>query len=322
MTTKQIVTVGSCNIDLVSYAPRIPNPGETIHGREFLTFFGGKGANQCVAVAKLGGEAVMVARVGDDIWGPKYLETLQKENVITKYVLETEKCSTGVAQIIVGDDTGQNQIVITAGANGELKVKDIDAAEEVISQAGAVIMQLETAESAAIRAMELCKGVSILNGAPGKSTYDPKLLTLPTIFCVNETEASIFSGGLPVSTNPEIEAAAAALMSKGCQCVIITLGEQGAFYIDKNDKYYVSSNKVKCVDSTGAGDAFIGALAYLLVNEKDMPMKKAIELACFAAADSVTRPGAQPSFPDSSIFKEIIDSSKTSTDTQQCDCST
>lgn len=320
MITNEIITVGSCNIDLVSYASRIPKPGETIQGREFRTFFGGKGANQCVAVARLGGKAAMIARIGDDIWGPKYIGVLQKENINTQYVFETNNCSTGIAQIIVGDDTGENQIVITPGANGRLSVQDIEEAKTIISTAGVVILQLETAESVAIRAMELCKGISILNGAPGQNKFDPQLLKLPTIFCVNEIEASTFTGGLPVNNSREVELAASDLISKGCKCVIITLGEQGAFYMDQTDKYHVSSPEVKCVDSTGAGDEFIGALAYLLVNEKGISMKQAIEKACFAAADSVTRPGTQASFPNSSIFLETKKICPCSSDQNTCDC--
>jgi len=303
MASNEIVVVGSCMIDFVSYAPRLPKSGETIHGREFVTNFGGKGANQCVAAAKLGGKTSLIARVGDDIWASKYIDNLKKENVNTELVQYTENCSTGIAQIAVAD-TGENMIIIVAGANKKLSTKDVEAAQSVISNAKVLVLQLETSQEVAIRSIQLCRGISILNGAPALAEFNPQLLKLPTIFCVNESEASIFAG-LPVTNPSEAESAAVDLISKGCNSVLITLGDQGAFYLDQHEKFYVASPKVKCVDSTGAGDSFIGALAYLLANRKDISMKEAIEKACIVAADSVTRLGTQISFPNGKILLDL-----------------
>ncbi|KAJ8946165.1 hypothetical protein NQ318_004418 [Aromia moschata] len=303
MVLNNIVVVGSCMIDLVSYAPRLPFPGETIHGSKFVTTYGGKGANQCVAASKLGGKTALVARVGDDIWGKKYIENLKKENVSTLFVKEMPQVSTGIAQIIVSD-SGENQIVIVAGANDELTRQDVENAKTTIKEAAVVVLQLETSVDIAIKTMELCKGISILNGAPALGNYNPKLLKLPTIFCVNESEASIFAG-IPVNSKRDAERAAFELLSKGCNSVLITLGAQGALYVSKREKkcYHFNSPSVKCIDSTGAGDAFIGALAYLLANKKDL--LKSIEMSCIIAADSVTRQGTQISFPDSDILKTL-----------------
>lgn len=303
--SNEVVVVGSCMIDFVGYAPRLPNPGETIHGTEFVTNFGGKGANQCVAAAKLGLSTTLVARVGNDSWGDKYLSNLMKNEVDTSYVFKTQGESTGIAQICVAD-SGENQIVIIAGANNKLSIEDIEEASETIKSAKLLILQLETSINVAVKAMRLCTGVCILNGAPYTSEYDPSLFELPTIFCVNEHEASQFTK-LPVTNKMEAEIAASRLISLGCKGVLITLGAKGSVFAEKmtGNIFYVESPKVDCVDSTGAGDAFIGALAYLLVRRKELPMEEMVEKACIVAADSVTRKGTQPSFPDERILEKL-----------------
>ncbi|XP_056643211.1 ribokinase-like [Diorhabda sublineata] len=302
MSSNDIVVVGSCMIDFVSYAARLPKSGETIHGKEFATNFGGKGANQCVAAAKLGGDAALVARVGDDVWGPKYIDNLNKLRINTDFVRITEGVSTGVAQITVSD-SGENQIIIVAGANHCLTAADVELAQDIITKAAVLVLQLETSQDVAIRAIQLCRGISILNGAPALADFNPQLLKLPTIFCVNETEASVFTGGLPVNNICEAQNAASALIKKGCNSVIITLGSRGAIYADNKEKFHICSPTVKSVDTTGAGDAFIGALAFLLATETNISMRRAVEKACLAASDSVTRPGTQISFPGPSILQ-------------------
>ncbi|RZC41388.1 ribokinase [Asbolus verrucosus] len=287
MTSKSIVVVGSCMIDFVSFAPRLPKPGETIHGSKFMTTFGGKGANQCVAAAKLGGNTTLITRVGDDLWGDKYIENLKCQNVETKYAQKTPNSQSGIAQITVAE-SGENQIVVVAGANNLLTVQDVEKAQDDIIAAAVVVLQLETSTNVALKALKLCQGTSILNGAPALNKYDPELLTLPTIFCVNETEAAVFTG-LSVTNKREAEVAIKKLIEQGCNAVIVTLGEQGAICMEKNKPGIISvSCPVKqCVDTTGAGDAFIGALSFLLANYSDMPLRKILENACFIASDSV-----------------------------------
>ncbi|XP_017782669.1 PREDICTED: ribokinase-like [Nicrophorus vespilloides] len=301
-----IVVVGSCMIDFVSYAPRLPQEGETIHGTKFVTNFGGKGANQCVAAAKLGGNTTLIARVGDDIWADKYIDNLKACKVNTKYMEKTEGYASGVAQITVSAD-GANQIVIVAGANSKLCPDDVRRSEQAIKNAAVLVCQLETCAEVAIESMQLCGGVTILNGAPAVSQYDMRLLTTPKIFCVNESEASIFSG-VEVKNINDGKEAIEALLLKGCNSVILTLGSEGALYsckADPNNFVYVKCPKVKCVDSTGAGDSFIGALAYLLANKKDLSMEKCLEQACTVASDSVTKPGTQISFPGPEILLKL-----------------
>ncbi|KAK9681203.1 pfkB family carbohydrate kinase [Popillia japonica] len=184
-----IVIVGSCMIDFVCYSSRLPREGETLHGYKFVTNFGGKGANQCVAAHKLGASTTMIARVGDDLWGDKYINNFKDLGINHMYVKKTTGVSTGIAQISVAD-SGANQIIIVAGANSQLSVADILDSKSVIEKADVLVCQLETSSDVAIEAMKLCKGQIILNGAPALVKYDPELLTLPSIFCVNELEAS------------------------------------------------------------------------------------------------------------------------------------
>ncbi|KAF2882727.1 hypothetical protein ILUMI_23460 [Ignelater luminosus] len=302
----QVVVVGSCMIDFTSYCPRLPKEGETIHGSKFTTTTGGKGANQCVAAAKLGATIALVARVGDDVWGKHYIDNLHKVNVNTKYVEITPGFSSGIAQINVAE-SGANQIVIIAGSNDKLSPEDVERAEDIISEADVVISQLETPPEVAIKAMKLCKGISILNGAPALAKYDAELLTLPSIFCVNESEAEVFAG-VPVNSIDDAKKAINVLREqKGCQTVVLTMGSQGTVYSSKDTStlIHVSSTPVKSVDSTGAGDAFIGALAYLLATKKEkLTFHECVEAANYIAADTVTRPGTQSSFSGPEILEE------------------
>ncbi|KAF5283497.1 hypothetical protein FQR65_LT13885 [Abscondita terminalis] len=294
MESNSIVVVGSCMIDFTSYCPRLPKEGETIHGSEFKTAFGGKGGNQCVASAKLGGNTTFIARVGSDSWGKQYLENLKSLKVNSDFVQITPNSTTGIAQINVAS-SGANQIVIIAGANNQLQEQDVIKAREKIEKADVLVCQLETLPE-----------ISILNGAPALSNCDTKLFTLPTIFCVNESEASVFAN-CPVKSLQDAKNAIDVLLSKGCNTVILTMGSEGSLLASKSSPTpkHIPTRSVECVDSTGAGDAFIGALAYLLANQKDCDLEKGIEFANYVAADSVTRLGTQISFPEMEILQRF-----------------
>ncbi|GLV46016.1 uncharacterized protein CBL_13419 [Carabus blaptoides fortunei] len=302
-----IVVVGSCMIDLVSYAPKLPRAGETVLGTKFITGFGGKGANQCVAAAKLGGKTTFVARLGDDAWGHDYLKSLKELKVDTTYVQITPGCTSGVAPITV-DESGQNQIVVISGANGRLNESDVASAAKAVSQAAVLVCQLETSINVALEAIRLCKGISILNGAPAIANCDTRLLTSPTIFCVNETEAAVFTG-LPVDSVSEAKIAIAELLTRGCNTVILTLGAQGALLASKeqSEPVHVSAPKVtNVVDTTGAGDSFIGALAYLIAEFPKISLENQVGIACEIAAISVTKLGTQISFPTNEVLQKIL----------------
>lgn len=308
MTSPNIVVVGSCMIDFTSYCPRLPKEGETIHGTKFKTAFGGKGGNQCVAAAKLGGKTALVARLGDDTWGRQYVTNLKDLNVDSSFLKISPNVSSGIAQINV-DESGANQIVIIAGANSYLSEADVENAKEIITNAAVVLCQLETKWEVAVKTLKLSRGISILNGAPAVSECDGCLFSLPTIFCVNEHEASIFAG-VPVENLRDAKAAIKILLGKGCNTVLLTMGSQGSILASKKspDPIHVPSRDVQCTDSTGAGDSFIGTLAYLLANREDIALEKCVEISNYVAADSVTRLGTQSSFAGPEILEQYFNS--------------
>nr|CAD7598698.1 unnamed protein product [Timema genevievae] len=282
------------------YSHRLPLPGETLHGTKFVMGFGGKGANQCVAAAKLGAATTMVAKLGDDVFGRDYLETLKKNGVNTDYVRISKTSATGMAQITVAD-SGENQIVIAAGANHELSPSDVDAAADAIHAADVLIFQFETPIETTIHTLKLKgkgNGVSIVNAAPAIENPDPQLMKLCDVFCVNETEA-----GMIVRDNVQtVECAGQAvgkLLDMGCNKVILTLGHQGAVFATQEDRtpIHVYSPKMKAVDTTGAGDMFIGALGYYLAYHQLLPLKEVVRRSCEVASISVLKLGTQSSFP-------------------------
>ncbi|XP_053608608.1 ribokinase isoform X2 [Plodia interpunctella] len=270
-------------------------PGETLHGTKFTTSFGGKGANQCVAAAKLGGHTYMICRVGDDQWGSKYRDHFREAGVDVTHVHITENVSTGIAQICVADN-GENQIVIVPGSNGHLGKTDVVNASDLIENADVLIGQLETPYETTLEAFKLCKGLKLLNAAPAREDIH-EILPYCSILCVNEPEASLLT-----NLNVDISNAALALkklLGKGCDTVIITLGEKGAVYASKGDPnpVHVMCESVTPIDTTGAGDAFVGALAVFLVSNKDLPLHQIVGAACDVATISVTKEGTQTSYP-------------------------
>ncbi|CAG4961971.1 unnamed protein product [Colias eurytheme] len=298
----KIVVVGSCCVDFTTYAPRLPNPGETLHGTKFTTSFGGKGANQCVAAAKLGGKTYMICRVGDDDWGVKYIENLKSFGIDVTHTKTTRDITTGIAQISVASN-GENQIVIVPGANNHLNNSDIQDAQELIKNADVLISQLETPDDTTYQAFKLCNGIKLLNAAPMRTDIK-SLLKLCTVLCVNEPEASQLVGFEVNLSN--IKLALKELLDTGCKLAIITLGDKGAAYSssDDNQCIHIPCEKVKPVDTTGAGDAFVGALATFLVTQKDRPIHQIIGAACDVASKSVTIEGTQTSFPNKYTFHE------------------
>jgi ribokinase len=290
-----ICVVGSANMDLIARVPRLPRLGETLHGHSFHLVYGGKGANQAVMAAKLGAHVSMVARVGHDVFGEGMLRNFQSLGIDTTHVIVDADHSSGVAPIFV-DDHAQNVIVIIAGANGALAPADVQAARQTILDSSAVVCQLEVPIETSLEAFRVAKsgGVcTILNPAPA-AELPAELLALTDICAPNETETEILTG-LPVRTQEEAVAAAHVLLRRGLQTVIITMGERGVLYVDAQTTMHLDALKVNAVDPTGAGDSFIGSLAVYL--GEGLPMPQAIRRANAVAALSVTRIGAQVSFP-------------------------
>ena len=290
-----IIVIGSSNTDMVIKSAHLPAPGETILGGEFFMNPGGKGANQAVAAAKLGGEVVFVAKVGDDIFGQEAVQGFKNEGINTDFIGVDPLNPSGVATIMV-DDQGENCIAVASGANGTLSPADIDNALAQIDAADVLLMQLETPiptiDYAASAGSEKWKTI-ILNPAPAQALSDDLLAKLDVI-TPNEIEAEILTG-IKVENAGDAEKAARALRRKGVGTVIITLGSQGAFVVADSFTGMVPVRKVNAVDTTAAGDTFNGALAVGMAN--GLPIEAAVEFANKAASVSVTRLGAQASAP-------------------------
>ncbi|KAL7742513.1 hypothetical protein ACLKA6_013318 [Drosophila palustris] len=304
MSDKQldVLVCGSAIIDFICYTPRLPRAGETLHGHKFQKGFGGKGANQCVAAARLGSKTALIAKLGDDSFGIDYLRQLNAEHIDVEHVEQLAHQTTGIAQIAVSDN-GENNIIIVVGANNLLSPKDVTNAAEHFKRAKVLICQLETPIETTLLALRQFKGVSIVNAAPAMETTPAELLQLSSIFCVNETEAALMTGMRSIDNISDANDAMRRLIEMGANTVIITLGKFGAVCGTKEapDKFeHVQAPQVPeklVVDTTGAGDAFIGALAHNLAKYPKRQLTEHIAAACEVASKSVQLPGTQASFP-------------------------
>lgn len=291
-------------MDLVTFAPRFPRPGETVVGSRFLTYAGGKGANQAVAAARMGARSAMVGRVSGDIFGPQLLEGLAAAGVDISGIGVNPEESSGIAVIGV-DETAQNCITQVLGANDTCGPEQGQAVKRLLSGAAALLLQLETSIELSLEvAWESASlGVAvILDPGPVRPVPD-ELLGLCNVITPNETEAQALVG-FPV-TGPESAAkAAAALLRRGVGTAVIKLGAQGAYFANNEVHGMVSPFDVAAVDSVAAGDAFNGALAVSLAEGKDL--EKAVTIACAAGALAVTQTGAQDSMPERKMVEELV----------------
>lgn len=296
-TNKKIIVVGSCNTDMVIRVDHLPEPGETIIGHDFITNQGGKGANQAVAVKRLGGETAFIARLGNDDFGAKSLRLLTEEGIDTSFVRLTDGVSTGVALIPV-DDKGENSIIVSSGANALLSPFDIEEAEPLFEKASILLMQLETPVPTLISAARLAKQFGakvVLNPAPyPKEPLPIELFELVDIITPNETEAAGMSGVKVLDEESALKAICE-IQKQGVGNVIITAGASGAYTSTEGQLVRIPSEKVEVVDTTAAGDTFCGALCVAL--SKGTDMVQAIRFANKAASLSVTRLGAWMSIP-------------------------
>lgn len=297
-----ISVVGSLNMDLMARVTRLPEPGETVLAREFQRSPGAKGANQAVAAARAGSAVEMVGRVGDDLYGRELLESLSSAGVVTRHVRTDAQQPTGLALIAV-DEQGQNEIVVVPGANAALTPEDVDAAADAISASAIVLLQLEIPLPTVSRAVSLARQAGstiVLNPSPARP-LNPAFLECIDLLVLNAREVAQLSG-----VGPPIEPAEAArlLVDGGVGAVVVTLGAEGAVIVSSEGETDVPAFPVEPVDTTGAGDAFLGNLAHALESGGSLP--EAARFASAAAAASVLRPGAQPSLPTLAQTQAIL----------------
>ncbi len=297
----KISVVGSINVDLVINSERIPVSGETIKGGKFQMVSGGKGANQAVAAARQGVSTSFIGCIGDDDFGVNQKLNLDNENIDTHHISRIKKESTGVAVIVVGSN-GDNRIILSSGANDKLTPKLVEDAESTIAESDILICQLESPLLTIKKALETARKsgtLTILNPAPAVS-LDSSILKLVDYLIPNETEASLLSGVKVV----DLESAkkAAKVLSQKCSgTIMITMGEHGVLTLNHNQIKFTKALPVKTVDTTAAGDTFIGTLAAFLIHGDDLEI--AVKKATLAAAMTVKKVGAQTSIPDKQEFE-------------------
>ncbi|MDR1744638.1 MAG: ribokinase [Planctomycetota bacterium] len=300
----RIAVIGSNMIDLVTRVDKMPRMGETIEAPAFDLGFGGKGANQAVAAARLGAGVLMITKVGDDLFGPGYIENFKQQGIDTRYVEVAPGSSNGVAPIFVDADAN-NSILIVKGANKFLSPKDIDKAADDIRKCGIIILQLEVPVETVYYAVAFGakNGIPvILNPAPA-APLDFNAIKDAAYLVPNETELEVISG-MPVGNVDEARTAAKTLLAKGLANVLVTLGNKGSLWLSqKGDDVHVPPHKVKSIDSTGAGDAFIGSFAYHLLSLDDV--RKAMVMANRYAAASTKKAGTQKSFLTAAEFARM-----------------
>jgi ribokinase len=303
MMAKQsfIAVVGSANVDLTTFNDVFPRPGETIFGKKFDLGFGGKGANQAVAARLCGANVGMVAKVGSDLFGPATIKNFESQGIDATYVRIAEGASSGVAPIFV-DPSGQNRIIVVKGANDTLSPEDVDAAAPLLRKADTIVMQFEIPLRTVYHTVKFAKthGIRcIVNPAPAQPV-DYKEAGAADYFIPNESEAEAITG-MPVDSLDDARKCAEFMVRQGMRRVVITLGERGSLAAGQDRMELIPAFKVHTVDTTGAGDAFIGSFAVFL--SEGLPEEEALPRASLYAALSTTKVGTQKSFCNRAEFE-------------------
>ena len=292
---KKILILGNCNVDFVFKIPRFHHPGETILAESQATFFGGKGANQAMTSKRLGGNVCFITKVGNDLYGKSYRRHLIKNGLDRKPILEDRKLPTGMALIELTPG-GENRIVVSLGANGSLSVKDLKRLQSCWRGVEVFVTQLETPLPTVERGVRLAKdqgSLILLNPSPPARLL-PHLLSLVDYIVPNEMEAQSLTG-IKWRGDQDIRKMAEKLLEMGVKNVVITLGPKGLFFKNRNEEFWMDAFRVKVIDTTAAGDAFLGALATGLAENKSI--REALRYANGAGALATTKLGAQPSLP-------------------------
>jgi len=305
-TKPRIAVVGSNMVDLVTYVNRMPVRGETVEAPSFEMGHGGKGANQAVAAAKLGASVVMVTAVGDDMFADMTIKNFASLGIDTSYVRRVKGKSSGVAPIMV-EPSGENSILIVKGANADLSPADVERAADALKTCHLILLQLEVPLETVYAAIAFGKthGVkTVLNPAPATPALDAEKVREVSFFVPNETELNILTG-MPVETEAHIAEAAKSLLAKGVETVVVTLGSRGALLATPTTTHRIEPVKVTPVDTTGAGDAFVGGFARYYAAGLDV--EAALRQASLYAADSVTRRGTQRAYSTEAEFKAFCE---------------
>jgi len=304
-TGPELVVVGSCNMDQIAYIPRFPGAGETIHGSKYLQGFGGKGANQCVMAGKLGVKAAMVGKVGNDSIGAETFKNFASLNINTDHLTTTTEAASGVAPIFVHESSGENLIVVVGGANNLLTVGDVQAASSMIKGAKVVMCQNEIRMDSTLETLRIAAQsagtTAIFNPAPAPEDgqLPAEIYSLTDIFVVNETEAELMTGVKVSQDDLEwVPTCCNVLLERGVKTALITLGSRGAVAMGAGVEgvQHETVDKVKSVDTAGAGDSFLGALGFYLATSK-LSLSQAIKRAGKIAGYSVQKNGTQSSYP-------------------------
>ncbi|HAZ37902.1 MAG TPA: ribokinase [Clostridiaceae bacterium] len=293
----RLCVVGSLNMDIVLNVNNLPKKGETILSDSISRIPGGKGANQAVSAARLGCDVHMIGKIGADESGAILLDALKKEKIDTEFVYKDVTSPTGTA-IIPVDKDGNNSIIVVPGSNMEIQKEDIRKAEDYISKSDAVVTQFETPVEAAVEAFSIAKShnvFTVLNPAPARETSD-ELLKLTDIIIPNETEVMALTGVRVTNIESAVQAGKD-FLKHGVKVVIVTMGDKGATIVMESRSGFVPAYKVKAVDTTAAGDCFIGAFVSKLSSLDYETVLKATDFACRASSIAVSRKGAQPSLP-------------------------
>jgi len=297
--------MGSSNVDLILRVPRFHNPGETITGGNLVTAFGGKGANQAIAAKRLGGEVLFLTKLGNDSFGESYRKYLTENGLPPRFLLKDKKLPSGVA-IIELIPRGENRIIVSPGANGSLSVKDLQKHQDAWKGAGVFVVQLETPMNTVKKGLLLARkngSLTILNPAPA-IPLPPKVLSLVDFMVPNEWEAQSLSG-IKMKGKKDLPRIAQKLLGRGVKNVVITLGAQGLYFKNRDEEIWMDAFRVKAVDTTAAGDAFMGALACGLAAGKSI--RKALRMANAAGGLAATRLGAQPSLPNRRELERFLE---------------
>ena len=292
----EITVLGIFVADISFSGPKIPSIGETILGKKYNVGPGGKGCNQAIAIARLGGNTNFISKIGKDAYGELALKTLEKNKISTENIIQDGNQQTGVAGILVDQNTGKNAINVIVGAPSSLQISEIEKQINLIKRSKIFLTQLEVPKDVTLHCLKTAKEngcITILNPAPA-SEISKEFYNNIDFFTPNETEAEFYTG-IKITSEKEAKQAADKLLNLGIKKIIITLGEKGLFYSDGKEETYLKASAVKAIDTTGAGDAFNGGLAYGLSKEK--PIKECLELANKVAGISTTKLGAGDAMP-------------------------